>query len=67
DGGWVVLMRDQFLEQCNEDWAWAGLETLLGHCFRIGGVTELLLRGTHLHVVAAIGSWKLRAFLEYWQ
>lgn len=40
---------------------------LVGHCFRIGGATELLLRGVHPDVVAAQGRWKSRAFLEYWR
>jgi hypothetical protein len=35
--------------------------------FRIGGATELLLRGTPPDVVAMQGRWKSRAFLEYWR
>ncbi len=67
DGGWTILTKDRFLARCNEVWAQGGHETMSGHCFRIGGATELLLRGTHPDVVAAIGSWKSKAFLEYWR
>ncbi|KAG1857232.1 hypothetical protein C8R48DRAFT_749018 [Suillus tomentosus] len=38
---------------------------MMCHCFRIGGATELLLRGTPSDVVAMQEWWKSRAFLEY--
>ncbi len=66
-GGWAPMTRAWFLERCNSVWKAAGLEALTGHCFRIGGATELLLRGTHPDMVATLGSWKSRAFLEYWR
>ena len=66
-GGWAPMTRDWFLGRCNEVWLGAGLEGLSGHCFRIGGATELLLWGTHPDIVATLGSWKSRAFLEYWR
>ncbi|KAG1812021.1 DNA breaking-rejoining enzyme [Suillus variegatus] len=44
-----------------------GLLQLTGHCFRIGGATELLLRGVPPDVVAVQGCWKSRAFLEHWR
>lgn len=65
--GWSPMTRDWFLSRCNEIWAAADLDPLTGHCFRIGGATELLLRGTPPDVVAVQGSWKSRAFLEYWR
>lgn len=65
--GWAPLTRDWFLERCNSIWSKSDMTTLTGHSFRIGGATELLLRGTPPDIVAAQGSWKSRAFLEYWR
>ncbi|CDO73727.1 hypothetical protein BN946_scf185015.g55 [Trametes cinnabarina] len=65
--GWAPMTRTWFLERCNEVWLEAGLNALSGHCFRIGGATELLLRGTHPDIVATQGGWKSRAFLDYWR
>ncbi len=61
------MMRDWFLGRCNEVWKEAGLALLTGHCFRIGGATELLLRGVHPDVVAMQGTWNSDAFLKYWR
>ncbi|KAI0628703.1 DNA breaking-rejoining enzyme [Trametes polyzona] len=66
-GGWSPMTRTWFLDRCNDVWAAAGLDRMQGHCFRIGGATELLLRGTHPDIVATQGGWKSRAFLEYWR
>lgn len=66
-GSWAPMTRDWLLGRCNEVWAAAGLAQLSGHCFRIGGATELLLRGTHPDIVATQGGWKSKAFLEYWR
>lgn len=65
--GWSPMTRDWFLRRCNEVWSLNHLETLTGHSFRIGGTTELLLRGTPPDVVALQGNWKSRAFLNYWR
>lgn len=65
--GWAPMTRDWFLHRCNAVWGAAGLNKLTGHCFRIGGATELLLRGTHPDIVAVQGGWKSKAFLEYWR
>lgn len=65
--GWAPLTRDWFLHRCNTIWRKTDMATLTGHSFRIGGATELLLRGTPPDIVAAQGSWKSRAFLEYWR
>ncbi|CDO77642.1 hypothetical protein BN946_scf184946.g36 [Trametes cinnabarina] len=65
--GWAPLTRDWFLARVNGIWNTNDLAQLTGHCFRIGGATELLLRGTHPDVVATQGGWKSKAFLEYWR
>ncbi|KAI0086222.1 hypothetical protein BDY19DRAFT_873659, partial [Irpex rosettiformis] len=65
--GWAPMTRNWFLERVNEVWLSAGLDQLTGHCFRIGGATELLLRGTPPDIVAVQGGWRSRAFLEYWR
>lgn len=67
DGGWAPLTRPWFLARCNQVWRGAGLLELTGHCFRIGGASELLLRGIPPDVVAMQGHWKSRAFLDYWR
>lgn len=66
-GGWAPMTRSWFMTHCNEVWKKASLIELTGHCFRIGGATELLLRGVPPDVVAVQGHWKSRAFLEYWR
>lgn len=48
-------------------WVAAGLPSMPGHAFRIGGATELLLQGIDPSVVATQGRWLSRAFLEYWR
>ncbi|KAG2056597.1 hypothetical protein BDR06DRAFT_1040202 [Suillus hirtellus] len=65
-GGWVPMTHPWFLACCNHIWKEAGLLQLTGHCFRIGGTTELLLRGVPPDIIAVQGCWKLQAFLEYW-
>lgn len=65
--GWAPMTRDWFLSRCNEIWGGAGLGLLSGHCFRIGGATELLLRGVPPDIVQVLGGWKSQAFLEYWR
>jgi hypothetical protein len=67
NGGWAAMTKPWFLARCNQVWRSADLLELTGHCFRIGGATELLLRGVPPDVVAVQGRWKSRAFLEYWR
>jgi hypothetical protein len=67
DGGWAPLTKSWFLERVNGIWAAAGMLSMYGHGFRIGGASELLLRGTPPDIVATQGRWKSRAFLEYWR
>ncbi|KAG2338158.1 hypothetical protein BDR05DRAFT_978282 [Suillus weaverae] len=66
-GGWAPMTRPWLLARCNHIWRDAGLLELTGHCFRISGASELLLRGIPLDVVAMQGRWKLCAFLDYWR
>lgn len=66
-GGWAPMTRPWFLARCNQVWKDVGLMELTGHCFRIGGASELLLQGIPPDVVAMQGRWKSRAFLEYWR
>lgn len=66
-GGFAPMTWSWFMERCEEVWEAAGLPCRAGHAFRIGGATELLLRGTPPDVVAVQGRWRSRAFLEYWR
>lgn len=65
--GWSPLTADWFMNRCNEIWAKAGLSRITGHSFRIGGATELLLRGVPPEMVKAQGRWSSDAFLRYWR
>jgi hypothetical protein len=65
--GWEPMTRTWFLKRCNDIWKSANLPELSGHCFRIRGATELLLRGVPPDVVAVQGRWRSKAFLEYWR
>lgn len=63
----AFLTRDSFVEQCNRIWTRAGLGSLTGHSFRIGGATEMLLQGHPPTVVQKQGRWKSDAFMTYWR
>ncbi|GLB45192.1 putative DNA breaking-rejoining enzyme [Lyophyllum shimeji] len=65
--GWAPLTREWFLERCNAVWSATGLARVSGHSFRIGGATELLLRGTPPDIVRVLGRWESQAFLLYWR
>ncbi|EJD45937.1 hypothetical protein AURDEDRAFT_63828 [Auricularia subglabra TFB-10046 SS5] len=67
DGGWAPLTRDWFLGRCQEVWKSRGLDAAQGHGFRIGGTTDLLLRGVPPGVVALQGRWSSSAFMKYWR
>lgn len=68
DDSWAPLTKPAFLHRCNAIWESAGLTVITGgHSFRIGGVTELLLRGVPPEVVAKQGRWRSDAFLKYWR
>ena len=55
------------MERCNEIWQQAGLTTLTGHSFRIGGTTFLLTHGVDPWIVMKQGRWSSKAFLLYWR
>lgn len=40
---------------------------ITGHCFRIGGTTELLLQGVPPDIVKLLGRWTSDSFLRYWR
>jgi hypothetical protein len=65
--GWSAITKAKLLTRCNEVWLAEGLPVLPGHAFRIGGATELLLRGTPPDVVMVQGHWKSKAFIDYWR
>jgi hypothetical protein len=45
DHGFSSLTKPQFLRRCNDIWHLLGYPRTTGHCFRIGGTTELLIAG----------------------
>lgn len=61
------LTKSNFLNRCNEIWQPLGYPHTAGHCFRIGGTTELLIAGTPPDVVKATGRWSSDSFLRYWR
>ena len=65
--GFSPLTKSTFLRRCNEIWHPLGYPRTTGHCFRIGGTTELLIAGTPPDVVKATGRWSLDSFLRYWR
>jgi hypothetical protein len=67
DNGWEPLTKTNWLERCNQIWIAAGFDPLMAHAFRIGGCTEMLLRGIQPDVVCVQGRWKSNSFLAYWR
>jgi hypothetical protein len=65
--GFTPLTKSLFLRRCNEIWQILGYPRTSGHCFRIGGTTELLIAGTPPDVVKATGRWSSDSFLRYWR
>ena len=65
--GLIPLTKKVFLQRCNEIWSTFGYPHTTGHCFRIGGTTELLILGTPPDVVKATGCWSSDSFLRYWR
>jgi hypothetical protein len=66
DGSQEPLTKHSWLVRCNEVWIVAGYQPLLSHAFRIGGCTEMLLRGINPNIVCIQGRCKSKAFLKYW-
>lgn len=65
--GPTPLTKRLFLDRCNEIWSTYGYPRTTGHCFRIGGTTELLILGTPPDVVKVMGRWSSDSFLRYWR
>jgi hypothetical protein len=65
--GFLSLTKPVFLRRCNAIWHALGYPKATGHCFRIGGTTELLIAGTPPDVVKATGRWSSNSFLRYWR
>ena len=65
--GWRILTKRAFLLTVNEVWSKHGIPHTTGHSFRIGGTTELLLRGVPPDVVKVMGRWSTDSFLRYWR
>ena len=65
--GFSSLTKPVFLQRCNEIWKLLGYPHTTGHCFRIGGTTELLVAGVPPEVVRATGRWSSDSFLRYWR
>jgi hypothetical protein len=67
DNTFFSLTKPVFLRRCNEIWHSLGYPRTTGHCFRIGGTTELLIAGTPPDVVKATGRWSSDSFMRYWR
>lgn len=67
DSGVISLTKSAFLRRCNAIWHLLGYPRTTGHCFRIGGTTELLVAGIPPDVVKATGRWSSDSFLRYWR
>jgi hypothetical protein len=65
--GSLSLTKPSFLRRCNTIWSSLGYPRTTGHCFRIGGTTELLVAGTPPDVVKVMGRWSSGSFLRYWR
>ncbi|KAF9226532.1 hypothetical protein BS17DRAFT_775793 [Gyrodon lividus] len=63
--GWRCLTKKKLVARCDMIWSAAGIPSITGHSFRIGGTTELLLAGVPPDVVKALGRWSCDAFLRY--
>jgi hypothetical protein len=61
------MTKSRFLLRINSIGLSAGFHRVTGHSFRIGGTTELLLRGVEPKVVQVMGRWSSDAFLRYWR
>jgi hypothetical protein len=65
--GLVSLAKPVFLQRCNTIWRHLGYPRVTGHCFCIGGTTELLVAGTPPDIVKVTGRWSSESFLRYWR
>jgi integrase len=67
NGAWILLTTRLFLARVNAIATLAKLPRVTGHCFRIGGTTELLRRGVPLEIVQVAGRWASDSFYRYWR
>ncbi|PPQ87587.1 hypothetical protein CVT24_011790, partial [Panaeolus cyanescens] len=63
----IPLSKRRFLARCNSIWSTLGYPHITGHCFRIGGTSQLLASGVPPDVVKTMGRWSSDAFLRYWR
>jgi hypothetical protein len=63
----LPLVRAKFLSRCNSVWLQNGFPAITGHSFRIGGTTELLVRGVPPDIVKMLSRWSSDSFLRYWR
>jgi hypothetical protein len=61
------LSKKTFLRRCNSIWSTLGYPRTTGHCFRIGGTTELLVAGVSPDIVRVTGRWSSESFFRYWR
>jgi hypothetical protein len=52
---WIPLTKQAFLARVNSVWKQSNLPKITGHCFRIGGTTELLRLGVAPEIVCVAG------------
>lgn len=62
-----ILTKKAFLKRCNSIWSVLGYPRTTGHCFRIGGTTELLTAGVAPDIVRVTGRWSSESFFRYWR
>ena len=67
DDGLAIVTKKMFLRRCNSIWSNLGYPRTTGHCFRIGGTTELLTAGVPPEIVRATGRWSSESFFRYWR
>jgi hypothetical protein len=63
--GFLPMVKKSFLDRCTNIFRSAGLATVHGHSFRIGGATEHLRRGLPVDLLKIQGRWKSDAFQRY--
>jgi hypothetical protein len=63
----LPLVRAKFLSRCNSVWLQNDFPAITGHSFRIGGTTELLVRGVPPDIVKMLSRWSSDSFLRYWR
>lgn len=65
--GTTAMLKQNFMNRCNEIWKSRGLSTTTGHSFRIGGTSHLLLCGVNPDIIKKSGRWSSDSFLRYWR